>query len=309
MRYWWVNQKQTYVQEFKGGYLWSPKTNKNGGRVEFYENMAKVNPGDIVFSYRNGAVVSIGIIQTRGYSSPRPSEFGKAGEAWSMDGWCVDVEYHEIENAINPKQHIEKLAPLLPKKYSPIKPDGNGNQVYLCSISDEMAELLISLIGDEAEQVSNHLQQRFMGEDAEESKVAAILTDTTISETEKKQLVKSRRGQGLFRSRLEKIETACRVTGTGNRNHLVASHIKPWAISNNQERLDGNNGFLLAPHIDHLFDKGFISFENNGEIIISQQMSSNILSDWGINCAKVGDFNSEQKKYLNYHRNHVFKAP
>lgn len=51
MRYWWVNQNQTFRQEIEGGYLWSPKRNKNGHRNPFYEFMRDVAPGDIVFSF------------------------------------------------------------------------------------------------------------------------------------------------------------------------------------------------------------------------------------------------------------------
>jgi hypothetical protein len=53
MRYWWVNQNQTYQAEVAGGYMWSPKRNNNGARNQFYENMRAVVPGDLVFSYRS----------------------------------------------------------------------------------------------------------------------------------------------------------------------------------------------------------------------------------------------------------------
>jgi hypothetical protein len=68
-------------------------------------------------------------------------------------------------------------------------------------------------------------------------------------DTEKSQSILARRGQGWFRGRLEKIESCCRLTGVRDRAHLRASHIKPWKDSTDRERLDGNNGLLLAPHI------------------------------------------------------------
>lgn len=71
--------------------------------------------------------------------------------------------------------------------------------------------------------------------------------------TEKEQLIKARRGQGVFRTRLESIEDSCRLTGATNTRMLVASHIKPWRDCSNVERLDGNNGLLLSPHVDKLF--------------------------------------------------------
>jgi predicted restriction endonuclease len=66
----------------------------------------------------------------------------------------------------------------------------------------------------------------------------------------------------------------CAVTEVDDTALLVASHIKPWRDCSNSERLDPYNGFLLLPHLDHLFDKGFISFEDSGEILISSALSS-----------------------------------
>jgi hypothetical protein len=60
MRYWWVNQNQTYKAEFSGGYIWSPKRNKNGARNQFYENMRNVAPGDLLFSFRDTMIVAVG---------------------------------------------------------------------------------------------------------------------------------------------------------------------------------------------------------------------------------------------------------
>jgi predicted restriction endonuclease len=65
------------------------------------------------------------------------------------------------------------------------------------------------------------------------------------------------------------IEERCRITGVTNAVHLIASHCKPWRDSTNEERLNGENGLLLTPSIDHLFDRGFIGFEDNGELIVS----------------------------------------
>ena len=47
MRYWWVNQNQTFRQEIGGGYLWSPKRNANGARNPFYESMRDVAFSDV----------------------------------------------------------------------------------------------------------------------------------------------------------------------------------------------------------------------------------------------------------------------
>ena len=108
--------------------------------------------------------------------------------------------------------------------------------------------------------------------------------------------------------RVSKIETRCRITGVENPTHLIASHCKPWRDATNEERLNGENGLLLTPSIDHLFDRGFIGFEDNGQLIISPVADRSSLERMGIEIEKtinVGSFTSGQKGYLDFHRNAV----
>ena len=104
------------------------------------------------------------------------------------------------------------------------------------------------------------------------------------------------------------IETRCRITHVDNPVHLRASHYKPWRDSTNDERLDGENGLLLTPTIDHLFDRGFISFEDSGRLIISPVAHVVSLNRMGIvtdRAANVGLFSEGQRRYLDYHRDSV----
>jgi hypothetical protein len=106
---------------------------------------------------------------------------------------------------------------------------------------------------------------------------------------------------------LEAFENSCRLTGVNAPRHLRASHIKPWRASNDFEKLDGNNGLLLSPHADHLFDQGFISFENNGRLLLAPDLPDSVRTAWHItgdlNC---GAFRPEQRPYLDFHRRFVF---
>jgi hypothetical protein len=86
-----------------------------------------------------------------------------------------------------------------------------------------------------------------------------LLNRGLVGPVERHQLVKSRRGQGVFRDNVESREPKCRITGVSNPRYLRASHIKPWRKSSDIEKIDGNNGLMLAPHVDFLFDRGFIS--------------------------------------------------
>ena len=117
MRYWWVNQNQTFQQEVAGGYLWSPKRRSDGARNYFYETMREVAPGDLVLSFQGTYIRKVGVIQSHCYECPKPAEFGAAGPNWEFIGWKVDVRYYDIQNQIRPADHIMRIRPHLPEKY------------------------------------------------------------------------------------------------------------------------------------------------------------------------------------------------
>lgn len=132
-----------------------------------------------------------------------------------------------------------------------------------------------------------------------------IKTDIPLS-TEKENLIKCRIGQGEFRDKLIDYWKGCSVTGLKQNDILIASHIKPWSKSNNKERLDLFNGLLLLPTIDKLFDKGYISFDENGNILISKHLTED--ENLGINKQMKIDIKEEHKKYLQFHRSNIFKG-
>jgi len=121
--------------------------------------------------------------------------------------------------------------------------------------------------------------------------------------TEQLELLKSRIGQGKFRQSLIKLRRKCYVTGIADERFLRASHIKPWSDSTNQERLDPYNGLLLSPIYDHLFDRAYISFKNDGRILVSPKIPPDIIHAFNINLAFAGDDLGERtKRYLRLHR-------
>jgi hypothetical protein len=196
----------------------------------------------------------------------------------------------------------------LPEIYSPIRPNGVGNQIYLAKIPSSMADALFGIAGDTAraieQDLSSDIKYEIPTNETEEETDIQMRTD--IGPTQKTQIINSRRGQGVFKSNVRLIETACRVTGVANPRHLIASHIKPWSKSDDIEKLSGFNGLLLSPHIDHLFDKGFISFEESGNLVLSNKLETETLEKWQINKdINVGSFKQEQKQFLEYHRDMV----
>jgi hypothetical protein len=156
VRYWWVNQSKTHEQEQKGGYLWSPKANRNGAYNQFYENMKHVTPGDLVFCYWDGLLQACGIVASPYSEAPRPKEFGDAGKAWADDGYQVDVSFRPIDPPVSPKVHWELIRPVLPENYSPLnRSSGAGLQnVYLAELPDSLGQLLLSLVANRDDIVS-----------------------------------------------------------------------------------------------------------------------------------------------------------
>ncbi len=122
--------------------------------------------------------------------------------------------------------------------------------------------------------------------------------------TERKGLVTSRVGHGAYRKRLiHRWEYKCAVTGFDKPQILIASHIVPWKDANNQERVDVNNGIILSPTYDALFDRHLISFEDTGKIILSDQFRDLDYRKIGVTGnEKITSFNSDNFYYLDQHR-------
>ena len=304
-RFWWVSQNATFEEEATGGFMWSPKTNSDGKANRSYHNMTLIKRGDIIFSYAGTIIRAIGVATTSAYESTKPQSFGSKGSNWLNAGWRVDVDYSRLETSVKPRDFMDQIGPLLPGLHSPLRPDGVGNQAYLFEISSEMATLLMDLVhAPELKLEVATLSDLTFNEEEQ-----LVIGDRTLEETVKATLVQARRGQGLFRKRVHLIEVGCRVTQVTAEKLLVASHIKPWKTSTNEERMSGNNGLFLSPHVDALFDKGYITFGPTGKIEVSPLLDSDVLTRWKIDPKQnVGKFNSEQKYFLEYHEKEVFKV-
>jgi len=114
MSTWCVNQNQTYRFEVPGNFLWSPKTNKNGAKNHFYDNMRLVRPGDLVFSFCDTKIKAVGVALGPAKTADKPN-FGATGENWEKEGWLVlPVEFTELSTTVRPKDFIKELRPHLP---------------------------------------------------------------------------------------------------------------------------------------------------------------------------------------------------
>jgi putative restriction endonuclease len=312
VRYWWVNHKRTHPQELEGEFLWFPKRSQGSPDRESPNNMAKIMPGDVVFalSLAKGALCAVGVALGRAREAPNPFESGaRRKEPGRHRGWHVTVRFAELTRPWRPKDHIAELARLLPENHSPLRPNGDpDHSIYLASVPRKMAAAVRRQVGVEIERLIEEITQRAGSHFPDDIAEEALLQRTDIAPALKRDLLKARRGQGVYRANLEDVESACRLTGLLDRRHLRAIHIKPWRKSSDAEKLDGYNGLFLSPHLEHLFSRGYISFSDAGELLVSRYLNPAVLDKWGLQLPRYVDaFRPEQCRYLDCHRTEVFE--
>jgi len=139
----------------------------------------------------------------------------------------------------------------------------------------------------------------------DDKSIERIKSSPKIPKTTKKALIDARLGQGRFRDDLITYwNGACVVTELEVKDLLRASHIKPWCESDDEEKLYKFNGLLLSPNLDLAFDKGYITFNDQGKIIISNRLTEKWRNILNINEGMEIQYelNEKQQEYLRYHR-------
>ena len=137
-----------------------------------------------------------------------------------------------------------------------------------------------------------------------------IENNEKISSKIRKQLIDSRVGQGVYRKKLLEECPFCPFTHIDNESLLNASHIKPWKQSSDKEKTDPKNGLIFTPTYDRLFDRGFITFNDSKELLISNWISETTRRQLNISEGMILDdlpLCNKRKKYLAFHRDNVFK--
>ena len=239
-------------------------------------------------------------------SMGKPSEDAK-WDVWDSDGWYVEVSFTVLPTPIIPAQYKQALTALANGENAPLTKSYSGRQAYLIDLNEERTlqlRALVQLLNPDLSRMLNFLSDITASEslDAPEPEIVSA------GETERAMLVRARKGQGLFRARVAAYSTRCRVTGVSEPSLLRASHIKPWSkCDTNDERLDGANGLLLAPHVDLLFDRGLLTFRPTGELVISEVLPQYVVTSWNIEKAVDSSaFKPRQAEYLTYHNDVVY---
>jgi hypothetical protein len=297
MAYWWVSQNKTYQHERDGEFLWAPKLDAGGRSQHHWTSMTEVRSGDIVFSAVKKQIVAVSVASTAAYDAPRPTGFEDG--LWKTNGWKVDLHFQELDQPLMVEDILDGLQPKLPLTRSPLTVKGTGVQGYLFALPPLAGQFILASV--------DHLADEHLSLNSDEE-IAASIRTINLPATQKSALITSRIGQGQFRDNLLIYwERRCAVTGLDLTRLLCASHIKPWRDSNNTERLDLYNGLLLGPSYDAAFDKGFITFGEDGVMQVSPELSDNQLSGLGITKGGVlRKIEDGHHAYLAYHNEHVF---
>lgn len=292
MAFHWVNLGDTYKEVKEHSFLWSPQFKTNDlGKKTFnagWSSVANVKKNDIIFCYADGYLIYVVVAKKDTYAAERPKS--RAFKVWDDEGYRVDVEFFPLEQPINIREIKDDLQWLLDKSHKPKLFDVNGKvcQFYLAPISNAAGSYLLELTDKIAELVDNEVycdSPPLKGED--------IIVKS-----------KARKGQGKFREQLLSFwNKKCALTGVDEPSLLIASHIVPWNLSTPEEKVDKFNGLLLAPHIDKLFDKGFVSFDDNGSILLHRKLSIDTLKKLGVReDSKLKTVPEQCKTYLKRHR-------
>lgn len=246
--------------------------------------------GDAFIMIRTGKVFDPGIVGY-GYVASEPYE----SVSWKGDlSWIVDLKFTGCIDTPEEEALISRntLTEIFPTSNSHTwAPQSNGNH-----LRDEYAEKLYRLLFEGSE-----------GSDSEE-----IDNNVDNAETgERTATAKQRIGQNVLREKLLNDVGRCELSGISNPSFIRVSHIKPWRIDV-ENRGNLANALLLAVPYDFLFDKGFISFDKNGKILISSQLSLDERRVFALNeemklIIRESRF-KEVNSFLNWHRKHLFQA-
>jgi len=139
-----------------------------------------------------------------------------------------------------------------------------------------------------------------------ESDIEELRNRQDLAPTQKEALIQARRGQGKFRQELMQYWGSCAIVGCAMPSVLRASHIKPWNKSTDVERLDVANGLLLIANLDALFNDGLITFDDDGQMLVSSELTQNDRTILQLEGRLRKKPTAKQRSYLKFHRENEF---
>ena len=240
-----------------------------------------ISAGDEVFIYVGKPISSILYkckVTKANFSAPQidDSEFVLNGETYQNYGNYMELQL--MEKFDKAQFHVNVLVA-----------NGLKGRIQGPRRLNELGTLLNTTNGAWAEEIDN------------------TIFENTLKGKEKDIIIKARVNQSVYRDMLLEKHKKCCLCGVSDRRMLIASHIKPWSHSESEEKLDVYNGLLLCPNHDKVFDTGLITFNNHGDIIISNELSSNDRIFLNIRDNMKIDLPEYSIKYMEYHRTNIFQ--
>jgi len=205
--------------------------------------------------------------------------------------------------------YLDRAFELLGADFKTSKRCSWENYSLYINLISELKKMLTETLSSDVSMLDAHSFAWILSSQMEsQEKLADVRKYLSLSDTEREAIVKSRIGQGKFRESLINYWSSCAITGCQDPKLLRASHIKPWAKSDITERLSIYNGLLLSPTLDVCFDSGFISFDDSGNIMVSNEFGKKDMMALNVHREmKLTNIELEHKKYLAYHRENIFK--
>jgi putative restriction endonuclease len=298
--FYWVNVgiSKDIVKEEK--FLWAPsyyinRRTGNQSKNAGWEQVKNVKKGDVIFCCYDKKIHYVAIAKENAYQSNRPNlqEF----QQWEIDGNRIDVDIKTLDISFDINEIKSIVKDLYNDKCSPklVTENNSINQQYMISLAQSVGVLILDMLGDDSIDINTKFNNYKKNNNKPRKKPSKTYTES---------LRKSRLGQGIFRAEvLEYWNETCPVTNVNHKDLLIASHILPWQLSNDEQKLDLYNGLALSPAVDKLFDKGFISFDNEGKILINKKINKEIVKKLGIDLnIKINNLTLKHKFYLEKHR-------
>ncbi|MCM3357763.1 HNH endonuclease signature motif containing protein [Psychrobacillus sp. MER TA 171] len=301
MNFYIVMQGQTYIEEKQHSIIWSKQVDKSGMRPPFWERMKEVQAGDCIFHYVKGDIVAVSIAKRDYYEAVNPYD-----KEYLKKGYLVETSYEELHNPLSIKEHFHEIELLLPIKYSAFQENGDGNQGYLYPCNELLAIKLLELIAEMNVNLEKQEQLEFAISPILFKESNRLLQIIAIMESEAK--LKIRKGKQKFKLGLSSIwNNECAICSINSPDLLHASPAKPWKDSTGAEKLDSFNGILLCYNHDALYTKGYIAFDGQGRIHISDRIKEIDYDKYMIHSKIRIKRQEEHKKYLKWHKKNVLK--
>ncbi len=293
MNFYWVNVGKTFNEATKEGFLWAPNRSMTQAglvrRARHWEVVAEIKKGDIIFCANERHLSKVAVATSDAYKATRPAS--RKFRDWNTDGNRVDVAFKSHMRPVLKQEIASDFIPRFNQFCDPplFNIKGTLNQIYMSKLSSDAGLYLLEMTGA----ITDLLDQLI------EEGGKKVITETT-----KEIIALARLGHGRFRTDLiRRWNGKCCLTGLDIPELLIASHIFPWISSTNEERLDPDNGLLLAAHIDKLFDRGFISFDDDGRILISDSLGGSARKILGISYElSIGKLTPGVSFYMGRHR-------